>query len=372
MPLATDAPAETAAEIRDGMIAVARSYYLALNQGRTSLVAVGNTPLYPYNPLQGDGSLTMTLSYLATHSVYGGMTGGMSGIATVTEMIVDAAYRAYKIEMNYVGLGGRFFKAGITGPRDVFWLIGSGIKNTATEKLNSLFDTLADTLNSGKKFGTAVALSIAGASLLIISIVVGFAFAKVELMLSLVVSVTLATVQVVLAIKTIYEAATKTLAELSRAVVVCTIIGFIIGVAVAFAGAIVTIVAGHLELSSIAAHAAIADFIAYAIVATLILAISLIPVVGQIIAAIIGAFDALVLAICSLASAIVGTDVRKTYVGQWLCKGLTGWASEAIKWFIFSARALTDLYEIKGWDPQPTMPTRGKRAALGSEWAADL
>ncbi|HQJ10240.1 MAG TPA: tandem-95 repeat protein [Anaerolineae bacterium] len=345
LPLATDAPSEAVEEIRDGMIAVARSYYLALNQGRTSLVAVGNTPLYPYNPLQGDGSLTMTLSYMATHSVYGGMTGGMSGIATVTEMIVDAAYRAYKIEMNYVGLGGRFSKAGITGPRDVFWLIGSGIKNTATEKLNSLFDTLADTLNSGKKFGTAVALSIAGASLLIISIVVGFAFAKVELMLSLVVSVTLATVQVVLAIKTIYEAATKTLAELSRAVVVCTIIGFIIGVAVAFAGAIVTIVAGHLELSSIAAHAAIADFIAYAIVATLILAISLIPVVGQIIAAIIGAFDALVLAICSLTSVIVGTDVRKTYVGQWLCKGLTGWAAEAIKWFIFSARALTDLQD---------------------------
>jgi len=345
LPLATDAPADTAAEIRDGMIAVARSYYLALNQGRTSLVAVGNTPLYPYNPLQGDGSLTMTLSYLATHSVYGGMTGGMSGIATVTEMIVDAAYRAYKIEMNYVGLGGRFSKAGITGPKDVFWLIGSGIKNTATEKLNSLFDTLADTLNSGKKFGTAVALSIAGASLLIISIVVGFAFAKVELMLNLVVSVTLATVQVVLAIKTIYEAATKTLAELSRAAVVCTIIGFIIGVAVAFGGAIVTIVAGHLELSSVAAHAAIADFIAYAIVAAIILAISLIPVVGQIIAAIIGAFDALVLAICSLASAIVGTDVRKTYVGQWLCKGLTGWASEAIKWFIFSARALTDLQD---------------------------
>lgn len=36
------------------------------------------------------------------------------------------------------------------------------------------------------------------------------------------------------------------------------------------------------------------------------------------------------------------------------------------------ARALTDLYEIKGWDPQTTMPTRGKLAALGIEWAADL
>ncbi len=36
------------------------------------------------------------------------------------------------------------------------------------------------------------------------------------------------------------------------------------------------------------------------------------------------------------------------------------------------ARALTDLYEIKGWDPQTTMPTRERLAALGIEWAAGL
>ncbi|OQA42477.1 MAG: putative oxidoreductase YdhV [Chloroflexi bacterium ADurb.Bin325] len=36
------------------------------------------------------------------------------------------------------------------------------------------------------------------------------------------------------------------------------------------------------------------------------------------------------------------------------------------------ARALTELYEVKGWDPQTTMPTREKLAALGIEWAADL
>jgi aldehyde:ferredoxin oxidoreductase len=35
-------------------------------------------------------------------------------------------------------------------------------------------------------------------------------------------------------------------------------------------------------------------------------------------------------------------------------------------------RALTDLYEIKGWDPQTTMPTRERLAALDIEWAADL
>jgi aldehyde:ferredoxin oxidoreductase len=35
-------------------------------------------------------------------------------------------------------------------------------------------------------------------------------------------------------------------------------------------------------------------------------------------------------------------------------------------------RALTDLYEIKGWDPATSMPTRAKLAELGIEWAADV
>ena len=117
LPLVTDTPSDTAEDIRDGQITIARSYYLALNRGRTSLAAVGNAPLYPYNPLQGDGSLGMTISYFMTHSVYGAAIGGANGIATVAELIADAAYRAFKIEMNYVGLGGRFTAPASPGQR---------------------------------------------------------------------------------------------------------------------------------------------------------------------------------------------------------------------------------------------------------------
>jgi aldehyde:ferredoxin oxidoreductase len=35
-------------------------------------------------------------------------------------------------------------------------------------------------------------------------------------------------------------------------------------------------------------------------------------------------------------------------------------------------RALTELYEIKGWDTETSMPTREKLADLGIEWAADV
>jgi aldehyde:ferredoxin oxidoreductase len=35
-------------------------------------------------------------------------------------------------------------------------------------------------------------------------------------------------------------------------------------------------------------------------------------------------------------------------------------------------RALTDLYEIKGWDTTTGIPTRERLAELGIEWAADI
>ena len=35
-------------------------------------------------------------------------------------------------------------------------------------------------------------------------------------------------------------------------------------------------------------------------------------------------------------------------------------------------RAMTALYELKGWDPVTTVPSRTRLAELGIEWAADL
>jgi aldehyde:ferredoxin oxidoreductase len=35
-------------------------------------------------------------------------------------------------------------------------------------------------------------------------------------------------------------------------------------------------------------------------------------------------------------------------------------------------QTLTDLYEIKGWDPVTSAPTRERLQELGIEWAADL
>ena len=33
---------------------------------------------------------------------------------------------------------------------------------------------------------------------------------------------------------------------------------------------------------------------------------------------------------------------------------------------------MTALYELKGWDPVTTVPSRTRLAELGIEWAADL
>jgi hypothetical protein len=223
--------------------------------------------------------------------------------------------------------------------------VGKGLKTTAAQKVSDLLETLTSKLNSKFKAGMAIVGAIAGAVAIVATMVVGFAFAKAELMLTVCISAVTATVQIVLAIKTIYEVATKTLAAVSKAAMICTIVGFIIGVGVAFAGLVTTLVAGKLKLTSTAAHAAMAEAIAYVVVATIMLIISLIPVVGQIIAAILGAIDALILALCGVISAAVGRDVRKGAAGQWLCKGLSGLTAELIKWAIYSSRTLADLQD---------------------------
>jgi len=343
LPLDPELDAERGENVRAGQIVFARSYYLAMNQGRVALVGLGDDLSHPYNPLQGDGSLTMSLSLLMTRSGIS-MVGG---VATVVGMVVDTMVDIYESEVIFSRYAGKLSNIALGDRSDTAFLelVGKGLKTTAAQKVSDLLETLTSKLNSKFKAGMAIVGAIAGAVAIVATMVVGFAFAKAELMLTVCISAVTATVQIVLAIKTIYEVATKTLAAVSKAAMICTIVGFIIGVGVAFAGLVTTLVAGKLKLTSTAAHAAMAEAIAYVVVATIMLIISLIPVVGQIIAAILGAIDALILALCGVISAAVGRDVRKGAAGQWLCKGLSGLTAELIKWAIYSSRTLADLQD---------------------------
>jgi len=120
---------------------------------------------------------------------------------------------------------------------------------------------------------------------------------------------------------------------------VAGVIGIIVGAVVAFGFFIYAVAAAGAEFFGLAFNALLAQTIAQVIVAVIMFAIAQIPIVGQLIAAIIAVIDALIYLICGL----IGEDAQEHVVGQWLCKGISGIATEIIKLFIYDAHDLVNM-----------------------------
>jgi uncharacterized membrane protein len=90
--------------------------------------------------------------------------------------------------------------------------------------------------------------------------------------------------------------------------------------------------------NKLARDAAIAYSIARTIVAVILFAITLIPLVGWIIAGVIALIDALAMIIC----AVVGVDAGST-VDRWVCGGVSGAVTQALVYLIFDQFLLVDL-----------------------------
>ena len=120
---------------------------------------------------------------------------------------------------------------------------------------------------------------------------------------------------------------------------VAGVIGLIVSGIMAFGFFIYAVASAGLEFFGLAFNALLAQTIAQVVVAAIMFAISMIPVVGQLIAAIIAIIDSLVYLICGA----IGEEAQENVVGQWLCKGLSGLATEMIKGLIYNTRDLVDM-----------------------------
>ena len=342
-PALSDADNES---LNHGKVIFARSYYLSMNQGRAALVQIGRDLAFAYSPQQADLTLTRTLMASAS-----GIGGGIGSVLNkVVSKFGDNLAKLLRNGWDTVAYFALWTKYGWSNselPNTLFHVASeadvstsAAIKKAASDllgqirtKINEQMPTSttgrAAAIGAGVAIGAVLVLSIA-------AVAVGFAFTNALLLISAVVGVALAVMQVSLAIYAIYQFATDALEELSRTAMVCAVIGVIIGSLIAFGCAIATLVTGHLKFGSTAADAAFAMAIAYTIVAVIYLVISFIPVVGQLIVAILGAIDALIGAACSIASAVVGYNVKENVVGQWVCKGISGLAAELVKWGIYT------------------------------------
>ena len=326
---------DIAADVQEGQVLMAQSLYLSLFQGRVGLVAMNGQPVYEYNPQETDTSLLDTT--LASFWLYGDYIQGY--VQEVAKAAAEALSDLFEIDEILVELGHSMLRSGKT---EQFLTLLGGARKSAAEK-TSAFRTVFD-----KMAQRTDRLEAAESAILLVSAVVGVTLTILYLTLknetaALVIEIAARTITAAMciyqAVKTIVQAVQRTLEAVSKAAMVAGIVGLVIGAVVAFAAFVIAAAVGYVSVGSIAFDSALAGAIAYVIGSVIIFAIGLIPVVGQIIVAIMTAIDALIYLICA---AVPKENLAEARVGEWFCKGISGLVSEAIKWAIYSATIMVD------------------------------
>ncbi len=135
----------------------------------------------------------------------------------------------------------------------------------------------------------------------------------------------------------------------SKAAVIAAVVGLVVTSAIAVGIFITQWAMGAFGISDLGFTAALADVMTTIIVGMIMFAIGLIPIVGQIIMAVIALIDAVIAGICAISKA-AGYDMEKagsvevprTNVKLSFCAGITGLVTEGVKFTIFSQNVLVD------------------------------
>lgn len=330
--------------IKDGAEIVAGAFYLTLFAGLSNVVEMDGTPL----PL-AYASEDVDVSYT------GAKIGGVIAKVIVLEITSQVAE------------AGRWASLGRT-IMDAKWftrLFGTGATD---ETLNLLVKTGE---GPGGKTGLLggiwkgqTRLGRAGAPLLVVGAIVAVglvAYVAIALALdipgteyviqgiSLAVSVAL----VGLAIKGLYTAvstagwqAVKNLAgTVTRASAIAAVVGMVVTSVIAVGFFVYSMVSGSVMPGTLVFDQALANMVATVIVAAIILAIGMIPVIGPLIVAIIGLIDALIVTACMVVEATTGVEDEGwwTLVKDYACGGISGAMTKLVETFIYDQTPLVDL-----------------------------
>jgi uncharacterized repeat protein (TIGR01451 family) len=135
-------------------------------------------------------------------------------------------------------------------------------------------------------------------------------------------------VALIFAIKTAYTAYEiyKGIQAFTRGAQVGAVVGLVVEVAAAVGLFLYTVIAAGLAIGGLAFNQLLADTIATIVVAVLLFALLFVPLVDQLLVAIIGLIDALIALICKA----FNLEEKGTVLRDWVCKGISGIAAKII------------------------------------------
>ncbi len=332
-----------------GQTALARSFYLSMFLGVTRMVRIGEQHVWDLEASESDLSLAREASRLARH--IGGRRGG---IGIVVSFLAED-YMLYLEDTldELMTLGFRRLAADLKTPMGrviaLYSYLGEALQMTRHAlRWSTIKATLGNITSKLSRMSKARIGGLAAGAILTVGVTVALAAQGETAGQAL--GVVMSVVSVGMAIKDVIDHGRVFLLNVSRLAVglkaintvsesskKAGIIGLIVS-AVAAVGAFIAMwAASGVTIGSLAFNAMLAGTIATIVVAVIMFAISLIPVVGQIIAAVIALIDGVIAALC----AAFGWEEGK--VGQWFCKGISGLMSEFVKWSIYSSNIMVDM-----------------------------
>ncbi|MGD2049904.1 MAG: hypothetical protein PVH03_10420, partial [Chloroflexota bacterium] len=351
-----------------GKIRLIQAQYLTYNQGLVSSVEIGDLPTPgPPEPIP-ESSIANIIS------------GSGSILGDVAKDIAEKATASFinwqKSQWRRFALPGDIGVADTIGrltPQRFMASVGEGIQDSASGLFNRFRPS-----KMGDNFKTRAQSSVGTAVMLTTVALTIWLAAGTDSNTALILSGVIHGIELVEASVTLVQTARSgatashgAVRQVSRAAKAAAVVGFIIAVGVSWGLFVAQIVENGAAFWSLAFNDALAGTVAATVTAALMLAIAFIPVVGQILLAVVAIVDALVFLVCNVAL----QDVDKSEaVDRWVCGGLTGLVNEVIKWTIYGQSVLVELdpdqyqrLEILGIEQSPADASQGY--AVGNSMA---
>ena len=339
-------------------LGLAKSYYVTLAQGVSSMVQEGDRLLTAESPVGVDDWRLMH-----EELTVGKQFQGYAKHVVKAAYLLRGWYQNRQIEQMMAQLGYKTAEdvGGIMRKLDGLLL---QVKNSWQE-LEMSVRVRWDSLSSVGRIG-----SLVGAGVLVAGIGVGlYCFLGSDLDTANKVQIATASLGLALVVLSAVQMTTKIIRagqtavsltqrlqaatqEIAKEAKTAAFVGAIIAVGITVGFFIDSMISGGVTFGSLAFDAALADTIGTCVALVIMIAIAFIPVVGQIIALVLGLIDAVIALVCGIA----GEDADSS----WVCNGITGYVAQGIAWAIYGQHVMVDLERAD----------RLRTYGLGIDWSA--
>ncbi len=333
----TQSNSQDDADFRDFKLSIAKSYYLSLVQGYSSILQMGDTLMIhdTTSPIDDNALFTQDLNMGKKYS------GHARLVISLAAMAMEMSHEASFIKQITQTVNSTL---GVNSEFSFTRYKTAEIVNKIKEGFQKISSSWSDMSKTAKFFSIAGGIAaVAGISVGVYLLVTSDNPSHNIQIVFGCIGVLASGISLVTTVIKIYNAVGNGLVakmftafgEITKAAKMAAVVGAIVAAVITFGLFIYSMISGGVRFGSLEFDAALANTIGTTVALIIMMAIFLIPVVGQIIGAILALIDAIIALVCTIEG--------KSGDDTWWCNGITGYVAKGISWLIYGANNLIDL-----------------------------